>query len=320
MKSSKLLYSIVIPIYKSGEWIDELVNRIDAVMKFEAPDNFELILVNDCSPDMITWRAIQRNAELFSWVRGFDLLYNVGQFRAIICGMQQARGRFIITMDDDFQNPPEELPKLFKAIQNKDVLCVIGKYDSKKHNLFRNMGSKLYQLLLNRFYGKPKDIQTTSFRIMRKELVDALLASRAARPHISALIFSITTNVENVTVLHSHRSQGQSGYTFKKLISTTFESIFNASTTPLRFFSITGFLISFASIIYSIILLLRWISGGISVAGYTSQVLLATFFGGMTLAGIGLLGEYIARIISEITGPELYRIRKTTDSETSSHS
>lgn len=317
MNESRIDYSIVIPVYKSGEWMDELVNRIRVVMEQETSGHFELLLINDCSPDAITWQAIKSNAEKHTWVRGFNLLYNVGQFRSIVCGMHHARGRYIITMDDDLQHPPEELPKLIHAIkEDEDILCVMGEYGLKRHGLIRNIGSSFHQRIMNRLYGKPAHVRTTSFRIMKKELVDALLACRTAKPIVSSMIFSMTNKVKNVSVNHAPRSQGKSGYSFLKLVATTCDNIINASTFPLRMFSILGFICASVSVILAFVFLFRWLMGGIAVAGFTTQILLIIFFGGMMLVGIGILGEYIARIIAEITGPERFYICATTDKRT----
>ena len=308
-------YSIVIPVYKSGEWIDVLVERIGATMESIAPANYELILVNDCSPDTVTWLAIKEIAKKYRWVRGFNLLYNVGQYRAIICGLHQARGRYVITMDDDLQHPPEELPKLINKIcEDEDTLCVMGFYEKKKHNLFRNIGSKVYQSI-NRLYGIPYKIHTSSFRIIRKELGEALISYHTAKPHISALIVSLTDRIKNVKVRHESRCYGRSGYKAKELISITLENLVNASTIPLKVFSMIGLLCTGTSLVLACYFFIRWMKGEISVIGYTSQILLILFFGGTTLAGIGILGEYIARIISEITGPSTFHIKERTEKE-----
>lgn len=307
-------YSIVIPAYKSGSWMDELVIRIGAAMEPEAPTAFELILVNDCSPDAETWPAIQRNAAQYPWVRGFNLLYNVGQFRATLCGLQEARGRFVITMDDDLQHPPEELPKLIRAINgNEDALCVMGTYQNRQHGWIRRAGSHFYQRMIHSFYGCPPQVQRSSFRIMRKELADAILACRTAKPILGAIILSLTPKVVAVPVQHAPRDQGRSGYSLRKLVGTTLDNVINASTAPLRFFSVIGFTASGASLLVAAYYSIRWLTGGILVPGYASQILLISFLGGLTLMGIGVLGEYIARIIYEITGPERYRIKEQTD-------
>ncbi len=314
MKDELLQYSIVIPVYKSGAWLDELIARIGTVMEKEAPDQFELILVNDCSPDTITWPTIIRNAEKYQWVRGFNLLYNVHQFKATICGLEQAQGRFILTMDDDLQHFPEELPKLIQAIQkDDDVLCVMGRYETKQHNAVRNLGSRLYQHIMNRLYAKPKGIQTTSFRIMRKELVEAIVNYRSTKPQMGPLTVELTRKVKNIPVRHAPRQNGSSGYSLWHMMNSTLESVINATTAPLRVFSVFGFFCAVGSMLLALTYFVRWLSGGIGVAGYTSQILLITFFGGMTLAGLGILGEYIARIIKEVAGPERFRISEAVD-------
>lgn len=314
MKNEEIKYSIIIPVYRSGAWMDELVARIGSVMEQEAPGGFELILVNDCSPDAVTWPAIQRNAVKHPWVKGYNLLYNVGQFKATVCGMQQARGRYILNMDDDLQHVPEELPKLIRAIdEDDDLLCVMGRYQTRQDSAFRNAGSRFYQRVTNSVYGKSADIQTTSFRIMKKELSDAILAYRTAKPIMGSLIISLTQKIKNVPVRHEARRKGSSGYTLWTLVRTTLDNVINASTAPLRFFSMVGFFCAGLSVVLGAFFLFRWIGNGIGVAGFTSQILLIIFFGGMTLAGIGVLGEYVARIIAEITGPERFHIKEQTD-------
>jgi len=304
-------YSIVIPVFNSDLWLEELVARIDQVMDQEVKGEYELILVNDCSPNSATWKMVVRIASQYSCVRGFDLLYNVGQFRATLCGLKHARGDFCIIMDDDLQHPPEELPKLISAInQSEDLLCVMGSYESKKHGMLRNLGSMSFHKLLSWLYDKPSNIQTSSFRIMRRTLVDAILVYKTAKPQMGPMIVSLTKKIDNVSVRHEPRQQGQSGYSLRKLISSGFDNIINSSTLPLRFFSMIGFLSASGSILLSIYFLFRKLSVGINLEGFTSQILLIIFFGGMTLAGIGLLGEYIARIISETTGPEQFRIKE----------
>lgn len=308
-------YSIIIPVYRSGVWMDELVERVWRALEPAIPNDYELVLVNDCSPDTITWPAIQTNAAKHPWVRGVNLLYNVGQFRATLCGMAQARGRFVLTMDDDLQHLPEELPKLVSAmLDSADADCIMGSYEGKKHARIRNLGSRIYHRLMASLYGQDPNLETTSFRIMRRELSDAIIAYRTVRPQIAPQIAAITTRIKNIPVAHAPRQQGKSGYNLWKLVATTLDSVIHGSTLPLRFFSLVGFLCAALSMVLGVFYLARRLSGGIQVAGFTTQILLITFFGGLTLAGIGILGEYVARIITEVTGPERYRIRETTPS------
>jgi len=145
---------------------------------------------------------------------------------------------------------------------------------------------------------------------MRRTLVDAILVYKTAKPQMGPMILSLTKKIDNVSVRHEPRQQGQSGYSLRKLISSSFDNIINSSTLPLRFFSMIGFLSAGGAMLLWIYFLFRKLSGGVGVEGFTTQILLISFFGGMTLAGIGLLGEYIARMISETTGPEPFRIKE----------
>ncbi len=309
-------YSIVIPVYRSGPWLEELADRVLAVMDAAGHSDCELVLVNDRSPDADTWPAIERAAAKHRRLRGIDLVYNVGQFRALLCGMQHARGEFVMTMDDDFQHPPEELPKLIEALAAApELLCVMGDYKTRGQSPLRRLGSAMFSRILDRAYGKPEKVRTTSFRIMRRSLVEAVLAYRTARPQLGPLIVSITHQVANVPVRHEPRQAGQSNYSLYSLVRNTIDSVIYASTAPLRFLSTFGLLCSGAAFLIGAGYLVRWAAGGIGVAGYTSQILLIIFFGGMTLLGLGVLGEYVARIIGEVTGPERYQVARTCGAE-----
>lgn len=305
---SEVIYSIVVPCYGSGDWLEELVLRIKKTMENYQP--FELILVNDRSPDQKTWNKINQLAQEHAFVTGIDLLYNVGQFKAILCGFEQAKGKFILTMDDDLQHPPEEIPKLIEAIdQNPLMDCIMGEYISKQHTPFRNAGSRFVKRIMNRLYNKPVDLVTTSFRIMPAAFAKSLLLYRIASPRLGPLIVSLSKKVMNIPVQHEPRRFGSSGYDLAYLIRETFQSIINASVAPLRIFTLIGFSTACFAFFIGLYYLIRWIFGGIGVAGFTSLILAISFFSGMMLAGIGILGEYIGRIIKELTGMPRYEIQ-----------
>lgn len=308
--SQTVRYSIVIPVYRSGPWLEELARRIEAAM---APrgEAFEVLLVNDASPDAMTWPAIEDLARRHPWLRGFDMLYNVGQFKALLCGFEQARGEFVLTMDDDLQHPPEELPKLIDAmLANPEMLCVIGKYGVKQHSALRNLGSRGLAWFISKAYKKPPEITTTSFRIMRRELAETLAQYRTTRPLLGPMIVQLTRRVMNVTVEHHPRQQGKSGYSIWKLAARTLDGVIYASTAPLRFFTIIGLTATTAAFAMALFMLSRWTIGGIGVPGYTSLILTITFFSGIILMGIGILGEYIGRVVAEVSGPPKHRIRR----------
>jgi glycosyltransferase involved in cell wall biosynthesis len=307
-----LVYSIVVPVYNSGAWLDELALRIESVMT-SLSTAWELVLVNDRSSDPATWPAIAALAERYSWVRGLDLLYNVGQFRATLCGLEHASGQYVITMDDDLQHPPEELPKLIEAMKQHPAMdCIMGKYMVKQHNAVRNAGSWLLRKIMNRLYNKPAGLVTTSFRIMPASFAKTLCLYRISTPQLGPLVISITKRVMNIPVMHHERQSGTSGYSFFHCVQETFQSVINGSILPLRWFSAVGFITAVCAFLIGAYYLLRWLFGGIGVAGFTSLILTISFFSGMLLAGVGVLGEYIGRIIGEVTGLPRYVLRVYT--------
>ena len=305
--------SIVVPCYRSGAWLESLVERvIDTMATLDRP--YELILVNDASPDDITWPAIRKLAASHPQVVGIDLMGNVGQFRALLCAMESARGDLVVTMDDDLQNPPEEVPKLIAAIEaDEELQCVIGSYHQKRHSWFRNLGTRLVARIYRRAYNKPEGLQTTSFRVLRRSLVDAVLAHRTVKPVIGALILQSTSRISNVDVAHDPRAEGGSGWRVGRLVSATIDNIVHASTTPLRFISLSGIGIALLSFGLAAFYLMVGVFGNNPVAGFPTIVVLVIFFGGMILAAIGLLGEYVVRIVTEVTGPPRYVVRERID-------
>lgn len=306
-------YSVVIPVYNSGAWLEELVSRLGTVLSVLAPGDFEVVLVDDASPDPATWPAVVAQAARHPWVRGFQMLYNVGQFRAILCGMEQSQGDFVITMDDDLQHPPEEIPRLVEAIlAQPSVECVIGRYEAKQHAPWRNLGSATWRWVQRWLYGMPPGLHPTSFRILKRSLVQKILLFRAAAPQICPLIFRLATGVVNVAVRHEPRHRGVSGYGLFSLARITCKGIINASLLPLRLISAFGLVSAVLAFLMGTFYFVRWCMGEIAVAGYASLILAISFFSGMILLGIGILGEYVGRIVLEITGMPRYAIGQKT--------
>jgi glycosyltransferase involved in cell wall biosynthesis len=311
--SEPVRYSIVVPCYNSGPWIDDLVRRVGESMS-SITGGHELILVNDASPDPSTWPAIRKQAETVPWVRAVDLMGNVGQFRALMCALEMARGEFVVTIDDDLQHPPEEIAKLIDAIEDDpDVEAVIGSYGSKEHSPTRNLGTRLVSSIYGRAYGKPPGLETTSFRIMRRSLVDALIANSTARPVVGALILQSTTRLRNVPVEHQARTVGRSGWRPGRLAGAVVDNVVNASTTPLRVISALGLLTSVIALLLSVFYLVWALVGETAVPGFATLVVLVLFLGGANLLAVGVLGEYVARIVAEVNGAPRWVVREVVD-------
>ena len=238
-EEGSVIYSIVIPCYCSEPSLPELVNRIRATLQPRG-EPFEIILVNDASPDG-TWEAIEQLAAEYPFVVGVDMLRNGGQYRSILCGLERVRGRWVILMDDDLQHPPEQLPVLIDAIeQQPDVDCVMGKYRVKHHSMIRNLGSALVSRVDTLLYGKPKNLVGSSFQIMTRQLADALTRHQTVNPILNPLIYRTTQRIRNVPVDHEPRAHGHSGYRFTALVRLVINNVLSASNLPLRLVSILG--------------------------------------------------------------------------------
>ncbi len=191
--------------------------------------------------------------------------------------------------------------------------AVIGSYKGKRHSLMRNLGTRLMAKIYDRVYGKPAELQTTSFRVLRRPLVDALLSHRTVRPVIGALILQSTSRIANVAVAHHPRAHRRSGWRMRRLLGATVDNVVNASTAPLRFVSSAGIVLSLLSFVLGAFYFVRGLITDTGVAGFTTLAVLTIFFGGSILAAIGLLGEYVARIVTEVTGPPRYVVRERID-------
>jgi polyisoprenyl-phosphate glycosyltransferase len=301
-------YSIIIPVYNGAETLRELTIRIHTVFS-ELDKTYELILVNDCSKDN-SWDVITEIKKSNCNIRAFNLAFNVGQFTATFCGMEHARGDYVITMDDDLQNPPEAIPKLITMInENSHYDCVFGIPDNKEHNIFRNTGSRAIQLLYEKLWGLDSSIKISGFRIFTKEINDKLLMFETKSPVISGLILKITSKIGNVTVCHEKRKNGKSNYSLTKLIAATFDNIVNFSTFPLQIIARIGILTSILSFFIAMFYTIQYFRGVVTQPSYFSIIITISFFSGLILFSIGIIGEYIMRIIKEVNHTPKYIIK-----------
>ncbi len=278
-------------------------------------ESYEIILLNDASSDD-TWNEIVDIVNHSSFVRGIDLMFNTGQFRTVLCGLQHAQGEYIILLDDDFQNPPEEIPKLIQKMESDpDLDCVIGEYRKKHHSLVRNLGSALYRYSVARLYSMPTSIKLTSFILMKRKLAEGLCQHGTVSPVLGVLIYQTTSRVANTLVDHKPRIEGNSGYSFPGLVRIVLDNIFGASVLPLRLVTVLGLSAAIAGVVLTTYYFVKYFTGGIGAPGFMTQVILIIVFGGMTLFSIGLIGEYLIRIIDEVRQPPRYVIRQVAEND-----
>lgn len=301
--------SVVIPCYNSEQSLEELTSRLNISLA-SLNISYEIIYVNDCSRDN-TMKVLKELTESFQSIIAIDLMYNVGQFKALICGLEHSNGNFIITMDDDLQHPPEEIGEIYSYLKkNPQLDAVFGKPRKKQHSTFRNFGSLIIRKLNDRVFNKPKNLSMSSFRCLTRNLVNTLVGHKTMFPVMGPLILKSTARIENIEVEHNERKYGKSNYNLMKLLKTTFDNIINFSSLPLKYISVLGVSVSILSIIIALVYYIKYLFGYIQLPGWTTIVLLLNFYGGLTLLSIGIIGEYLIRILQEVNGYPRYKIRE----------
>ncbi|MCF8295985.1 MAG: glycosyltransferase family 2 protein [Saprospiraceae bacterium] len=306
--------SIVIPCFNSEKTIINLIESIVDEIALVIRD-FEIILVNDCSVDG-TLSKIRLLSKKHSQVIGIDLMYNVGQFRALLCGLSICKGNYIVTMDDDLQHSPRDILPLYENLKEKQHLdAIIGKYKEKRHNIFRNLGSYFLNLMSERIFNKPKDLYMSSFRCLNRKLVDTILENRTIYPVIGPLILQSTKRIENIEISHEKRKEGHTNYTIRKLFSSAFDSMINFSSLPLKVVGSIGFIMFISSMLLTGFYLIQYLLGCLRLPGWTTLVILINFYFGIVLFTIGIIGEYLDRIIQEVKGKPKFVIREQIKEE-----
>jgi len=297
-------YSVVIPVYNSETTLQNLFDRLRTVFQ-NISENFEIVFVDDGSKDE-SWQKLKELRNKDNRIKIIQLMSNFGQHNALMCGFHFVSGDYVITLDDDLQNPPEEIPKLIKKIsEGYDV--VYGKYISKKHSKFRNLGSSLIQIVYKNIFSVHNNL--TSFRIIRRQLVNNIVIYEKSYVFIDGLLAWNSKNIGFIGVMHHERGDGRSGYGIKKLFTLSLNMISNFSIAPLQISSIMGLLFAILGFIMAGYFLLKKIIYGIPVEGYTSLIIVITIFAGIQLITLGLLGEYIGRIHLNINKKPQYEIR-----------
>lgn len=291
--------SIVIPVYCSAQALPELIGRLMDVLNANGRD-FEIILIDDCSPDE-SWAVLkQLKSQFGAPLKIVHLLINRGQHNAILCGFSRVTGDVVVTMDDDLQNPPEEIPKLIAAIE-KGFDLAIGAYDSKKHGRFRNVLGYAVDALQRRIFGLPRSFQLTSFRAAARRVIDQVNLMSGAFPYITCMLFSNASTYTNVPVSHHPRQYGKSSYNLKKGLRLLANLLLSYSNYPLYLVGslCTGaflFCVGFAGMtLYNVM------AHGRSVPGWASTILVLTGFSALILFSLLIVLLYIVRINQQMT-------------------
>jgi len=297
------MISVVIPVYNSAAIVGESVNRTVAYLEGAKLD-YEIILVNDGSDDA-SWEVLAEKAAGNRRIVAVNLLRNYGQHTAVFCGLQYVAGDYVVTMDDDLQNPPEEIgPMLAKAQEGFEV--VYGRFREKRHPAYRRAGS-LATIWLNRhIFGLPSDLVVTNFRVIRRDVVERIKEYRTNFPYITGLSLMFSTKRANVWVDHQPRRIGASKYGFTALASLMGRILFNYSTFPLRLLGFVGISAATSAFVIGGIIFARALLSDVRVAGWASTVILISFFGGLNMLFTTILGEYVLRLLRQTSESHPY--------------
>lgn len=303
--------SFVIPCYRSERTIETVVNEIRETVSARAQSfDYEIVLVNDCSPDNV-WQVIQKLAAADPKIKGICLAKNFGQHSALMAGYGHATGDYIVSLDDDGQTPASETFKLVdKLEEGYDV--VYGYYQHAAQHLFRRLGSWVNKKMAENIIGQPKSLKTTSFFIMRDFIAKEIVNYKHPFAYISGLVFRATKNLGNVQVNHRRRLEGRSGYTFAGLIGLWINGFTAFSVKPLRAATYLGLLCAIAGFAAGIFVVYQKLSHPEVPVGYSSILASIMFIGGMIMLLLGLIGEYVGRIYICMNQSPQYVIREIT--------
>lgn len=292
--------SVAIPVYRSEKTLRVLVPRLIETLKGMGAQA-EIVCVDDRSPDG-SWAVLKELKDKHPELKIARLVRNAGQHSAVLCALTLSTGDIVVTMDDDLQHPPEEVPKLVRAVENGPEL-VIGAYEgAKQHSAFRNLGGKVVDATLRRIFKLDRSFELTSFRAISRPLVDRVRSSYSAFPYITALLLSHSSSFSNVPVRHEPRREGTSNYSFTKSLALASNLIFTYSSYPAIFISSLCGLVFVLLLGYSSYVFYFALVNGATVAGWTSTILAVTFLNALVLLGLALLSLYVSRMYLQISG------------------
>jgi len=314
METSKdnLKLSIVIPVYNSESILPRLVKEIQSEMKYEGlDDKFELILVNDNSPDD-SWEKICEQAELYLFVKGISLRRNFGQHNATMAGLNHCSGDVVVIMDDDLQHPPDAIGEIVKAVNQGYDVCYT-RYLNRQHALWKKFGSDFNDWVATKLLGKPRGLYLSSFKAIKRSVVNEIIKYDGPYAYVDGLILDVTRSITSVDIEHQARIEGEGNYNLSNSLSLWLKMATSFSVTPLRFATYAGFSIALLSLLMIVVVLIQKIINPELQAGWASVIATILFIGGVQTLCIGMIGEYLGRAYLRLNGKLQFSVGKSVN-------
>ena len=304
-------YSVVIPVYNSQDVVGATVEKVVEV--FESADlRYQVILVNDGSRDG-SWDVIADLARRSPHVVALDLLRNYGQHHANLAGLRESTGDFVITMDDDLQNPPDQVLLLIdRALEGHDV--VFGRFERKQARGYRRIGSRLITVINRRVFEQPTGLAVSNFRILRRDVVERICGSRTAHPYITGQALMFSHRPADVLVRHDARANGTSNYGLRRIASLVLTILFSYSVFPLRAAAALGFAVAGISFLLGLFYLVRSFFVDTAVPGWTTIAVLLAVLNGVVIMLLSMLGEYVVRTLNAVSAVGTYHVSERVSS------
>ena len=306
MNTPAYALSIVVPVYKGASSVPTLVK---ALSQLDVTGGMEIILVNDNSPDNSLAVCQQLCSEYKVPITVINLSRNFGEHNAVMAGLSQARSEYIITMDDDLQNPPEEVIKLWQHALNGQFDVVYSRYSRREYNAWRNWGSYFANRCADFLIDKPKGLYLSSFRCLSAFAAQSILTHTGPFPYIDGLLMQVTQNIDSVEIQHLPRHEGQSNYTLRRLIGLALSMFLNFSIIPLHIATTMGLIMGALGMLGVMAVIIEWLVSGTGVAGWASLMAGMLLIAGVQLTMLGVIGEYLGRLFLTTNGKPQFVIR-----------
>lgn len=299
--------SIVSPVYNAEKIIPIFIERIENSVQ-EITLDYEIILVEDCGPDK-SWEVIEKIAEHDPKIIGMKLSRNFGQHYAITAGLDHAKGDWVVVMDCDLQDQPEEIEKLYeKAMQGYDIVLA-RRFDRKDHFL-KKLFSKIFYRTLGYLTGSEQDETIANFGIYNKKVINAVTSMRESIRYFPTMVKWVGFKSTKINVQHNDRLHGESSYNFRRLINLATDIILSFSDKPIRLLIKAGFFISLTSVLVALIYFIKWLKGDVIILGYTSLIISIWLLSGVIISTLGLVGLYVGKIFEGVKKRPIYIINK----------